>query len=716
MAKRSTPRTTGLDKLALEKLASSGLTAADAELLHIESLTAEQTQAEHPSLKALPSLKFNYIDPRTGKPQTFAPAWPPFIRYRYLKMEPSFGDKKPQRYANAPGIGVCAYFPTNWPTWKEDIKNPKVPVLITEGELKAACACKHGYPTIGLGGTDNFQSSKSDITFLDELDAINWVQRRVYIVFDSDFRVKPGVVLAANKLAEKLYMRGAIVFFVSLPEEIPGGKTGLDDFLVNATGIEPLTDLIKNAQSLTIVRGLFKLNEEVVHIEKPTMFVMREDGTRMSKGDFQVNFADRTTPERKLSAAGNPTVIDVPIADRWIEWRCHERVGGIDYDPSHAPLSIIANGTVRGGVWNTWEGFAVEAKRDDKKAQLFVDLLNHLFAGAPAADLKWFTQWLAYPIQHPGAKLYTAATICGTMHGSGKSFIGIVMGDVYGKNYKTINQKQLEGSFTDWAENRQFVMIDDITGKDKRDLADDIKFMITRPTVDINIKFLPAYQIVDHINFYITSNQVANAIYLEDTDRRFFIHQTMAGVLPLSIREPLDAAHKDGTLGPAVRYWLEHVDLKGFDPNAAALSTSSKELMSSQVRSDLGEFLYQIKMNPGDTLRVKEGGGWATIPGDLFTSAELLGFFKLWMHYNNGTVHPKITATTVSQEAQRLGIRFANGGKYVRSRGANAKYLIARNEEKWLNAPHAALAKHIESVCHPNDNTWLKGQSPRGKS
>ena len=30
--------------------------------------------------------------------------------------------------------------------------DPTVTIIITEGEKKAACACKHGLPTIGLGG------------------------------------------------------------------------------------------------------------------------------------------------------------------------------------------------------------------------------------------------------------------------------------------------------------------------------------------------------------------------------------------------------------------------------------------------------------------------------------------------------------------------------------------------------------------------------------
>src|SRR5690606_20977739 len=102
---------------------------------------------------------------------------------------------------------VCAYFPKT-AKWSEIAKDPEYEVIITEGELKAAAATEAGFPTIGLGGVWNFRSSKEGVWFLPELNAINWVQRRAYICFDSDYLSKPNVCLAINSLCDELQERG----------------------------------------------------------------------------------------------------------------------------------------------------------------------------------------------------------------------------------------------------------------------------------------------------------------------------------------------------------------------------------------------------------------------------------------------------------------------------------------------------------------------------
>jgi hypothetical protein len=730
MAKRPVPRTTGLDQLASEKLASSGLGAEDAKLLHIESLTAEQTQNEHPSFKALPSLKLPYIDPRTKKPQRSAPGAPPFVRYRYLKMDTSFESlkDKPQRYTNAPGAGVCAYFPTNL-DWGPVLADVRFPIFITEGEFKAACACKAGYATIGLGGADNFRSSKDGHLFIPELDAINWANRHTYIVFDSDFRTKPGVNAATNRLAEQLRLRGAIVHYVPLPDVVQGGKTGLDDFLVHEKGTDPFGDLVRDTSfDLTTSQDLWRMNEEVIIIDDPEMIIMKDNGQKVALDRFKHGlYADRTVPERTLRADGTRSLKPVPAAEAWIKWPCRERAGGITYDPSKRALSIIANEgeTVRETRWNVWEGFGVEAKRDDAKAALFVGLLQYLFQGAPPEDLRWFTQWLAYPIQHPGYKLYTAAAIYG-VPGCGKSFLGIIMGKVYGVNYSLIHQSDLEGNFSGWAENKQFVLVDEVSsasGEEKRHLADRLKFMITRPVVKINIKFLPEYFIPDHMNYYITSN-VVDPIYMEHDDRRFFVHETKAPKMTHEMSDPIDIAHKDGTLASAVRYWLEHVDLTGFKPNVAAPSTTSKELMIDEVRTDLDIYVDLVRTDP-DHARYKRmaGGVKAAVPGDLSSGAEMLEYFKLWLDDRGSKALPNITSSTMSKALHRAGTPYFNDSKNVRANNTVTKYFIIRNHEKWKKASAAEGVKHINTVCHdPNnnrwqeaDNTWSKDQAFRGK-
>ena len=63
-------------------------------------------------------------------------------------------------------------------------------------------------------------------------------------------------------------------------------------------------------------------------------------------------------------------------------------------------------------------------------------------------------RWLAYPLQHVGAKLRTAVLMHSEMQGSGKSlFFEGVMRPIYGRYAATLGQHQMESQYTDWQSN-----------------------------------------------------------------------------------------------------------------------------------------------------------------------------------------------------------------------------------------------------------------------
>jgi len=108
---------------------------------------------------------------------------------------------------------------------------PDTPIIITEGEKKAACAVKHGFAAIGLPGVRMFKDSENE--FLPELEGISFEYRKVYIVFDSDIITKHHVRHAELRLAVELINRGAAeVLAARLPNEPDGAKNGLDDYIV----------------------------------------------------------------------------------------------------------------------------------------------------------------------------------------------------------------------------------------------------------------------------------------------------------------------------------------------------------------------------------------------------------------------------------------------------------------------------------------------------
>ena len=92
-----------------------------------------------------------------------------------------------------------AYIPPN--SW-EALKDSTTPVIITEGEKKAAKADQEGFPSIGLAGVYCFRDRSHDL--IPDLEMISWKGRSVTIAFDSDAVNKVDVQAAAFDLEMEL--------------------------------------------------------------------------------------------------------------------------------------------------------------------------------------------------------------------------------------------------------------------------------------------------------------------------------------------------------------------------------------------------------------------------------------------------------------------------------------------------------------------------------
>ena len=104
-------------------------------------------------------------------------------------------DGGPAKYLSPKGASVRAYIP---PMTREALQDPQRPVIITEGEKKAAKADQEGFPCIGLAGVWCFRDKTHDL--IPDLMSISWKDRPVQIVFDSDAATKPEVQDAAFRL------------------------------------------------------------------------------------------------------------------------------------------------------------------------------------------------------------------------------------------------------------------------------------------------------------------------------------------------------------------------------------------------------------------------------------------------------------------------------------------------------------------------------------
>lgn len=672
-----------MKNLYTEKLASSGLSEADGRKLGFEFLAPAQTQRLHHSFKPLPAIKIPYWDPRApSKPLAAHPKWPGFYRLRYLKEAGDFAQQakaKPIRYTQEPGSGVCAYFPrlVDWPAVMADVTKP---IIITEGELKAAKASKEGYPTIGLGGVYNFRSARAGVPFLPELEAVTWPKRLVYLAFDSDLRSNPNVLAALNLIAEELYQRGALPHVLMLPELQKDQKTGLDDFLV-AEPAEKFDLLIEEAEPLTLSRPLWELNQQVTYVFQPPVVVVDETMSRMTVSSFRDGFGNRQAHRLALDDKGSVSLKAVPVADAWLKWPLRDSAGRLTYAPGHDRR--LPGPTLLSSAYNLWPGWGCEPKKGDVRP--FVTLLKHLFKGSPHEDLEWFLRWLAFPIQHPGAKMTSSAMLYGIKHGTGKSLIGYTLKPIYGQNFTSIKQVDLVSTFNEWANGRQFVLVDDITGTANREQADVLKKLITQQELWINQKNIQQYTIPDCINYLFTSNQ-PDALFLEDDDRRFFVHEVRSDPLPEDFYVSYDLWLSSDRAGPAVFQYLLDVDLGDFQPHAHARRTTAKDRMISDARSDLGSWVRQLRDSPDAVLKV----GQQTIEGELFTNSHLLELY-------DPSGAKRVTANGLGRELKRAGFfQIADGAIIKGPDGKPDRWYAIRNRDRWLTADRTVAERYLQ--------------------
>jgi hypothetical protein len=209
------------------------------------------------------------------------------ISYQYRPDNPRTNSRgKIVKYEHAPGSSLRLDCP---PRCKDKLKDPSIPLWITEGVKKEDALASHNLCAIGLSGVWGFKGKNrlGGITFLADWDEVAVNDRDVYIVFDSDVMDKPEVAQALLRLSEHLARRKANIYQVTLPSPT-GVKMGVDDFLLRHQ-VNKLVALAKPISATDVlitekearVKELKELADEAIkgHIEpKVAIEKLRELG------------------------------------------------------------------------------------------------------------------------------------------------------------------------------------------------------------------------------------------------------------------------------------------------------------------------------------------------------------------------------------------------------------------------------------------------------
>lgn len=656
------------DSRILAKLKESLLGRDDAAALMIGPADLQELAAAGFPAKA--ALELPYFR-ANGKPSGFK-------RWRYLENTlngfDALTNKKPLRYVQPPDTVQEVYMP---PTedWVRIQQDPTITIAITEGELKAACCTKWSYPCLGLGGVYSFKSTKKRLPLLPIFYEFKWVGRTVLVIYDSDAHQNPMVVAARNELCRELLMLGALPLVVDLTASEDGHKRGLDDVALQ-DGVEAMQEMFDAAEPFATSAALHELNAEVAYVRDPGLVVVLESGLKMRASDFTGHaYSNRHYHIITYDKDGNEKQLEKKAATAWLEWPRRFELGSVVYEPGAEKITPNQD-------FNIWPGWGCEPKRGSVAP--WKALLEHLF-GKEEAERSWFERWCALPLQQPGAKMYTAAVLWGVRTGTGKSLVGNTLGKIYGKNYTLIGDAQLQDSRNEWAQNKQFVMGDDVTGQDQRKHADRLKAMITQDRMRIDPKYVPSFSIRDCINYLFTSNH-PDAFFLEDDDRRNFVHECAAAPMPREVYRDY-AKWLDNGGAEALFYYLLRLDLKGMEPQDRAPDTASRKLMIEDGLSDVGRWVRKLRDDPEHALRL----GDAKLAGDLWSSQDLLRLY-------DPELRGRTTAGGMGRELKRAGLRYVYGGMPIHTAVGQTRLFAVRNAAIWESAKGPAIIAHYDAT------------------
>lgn len=657
-----------LSQLFSAKLASSGLTEKDADKLKFELI--DKASVEKLALPAFGGFKMPYFDLK-GKPTAF-------FRVRYLESTKvgfaALTKEKPLRYVQPKGTLNEIYLPPMM-DWAAIAKDTKKPIIITEGELKAAKAVKEGFATIGLGGVWNFRSAQHNLTLLPLLEEFDWSERVVVIAYDSDSTTNPKVMNAENVLSREMLRRGADVRIGRVQQGPQGAKQGLDDLLV-AEGKVGLREVLDKSFPFGPCEALFQLNTEVTYVRNPGLILRLDNLQRMAPRAFTDHaFATRMYTETQTveTKKGSTTkMVEKSAPKEWLKWPNRVEVEKVVYEPGQPR---VFNKSL-----NIWPGWGCEPEPGD--VQPWSSLLTWIFRGDDEAR-KWFEQWCAYPIQNPGVKLYQSPVLWGITHGTGKTLIGYSLFSVYGSNAAEIKDHHLQETHNEWAENKQFIMGDEITGGDKRGVADRLKSMVTQREIRLNPKYVPSYSVRDCINYYHTSNH-PDSFFLEDNDRRYFIWEVKGKPLPREFYNAYGAWLKNK--GPQHLFnHLLNIDLTGFDPMGHAPMTDSKREMIDTGKSDLAGWVAMLREDPDMMLRVDN----TAFPFKMFRSEDLLKI------YDPGT-NTRVTANGLARELRKGGFERLNNSACVRTSMGHVRVWAIREPDSFRKLSGDEIGKYYD--------------------
>lgn len=269
---------------------------------------------------------------------------------------------------------------------------------------------------------------------------------------------------------------------------------------------------------------------------------------------------------------------------------------------------------------NLFGGLPVEPEPGD--CSVMLELLAHLCGESATTDtgvaavIDWVLRWVAYPLQHPGAKMQTAIVMHGAQ-GTGKNLFWDCVRDLYGDYGVMVSQNELEDKFTSWLSRKLFIVGDEVvTRAEMYHKKNQLKWLVTaEKKIPIRAIQQDVRHESNHVNLVFLSNE-SQPLALEDGDRRYLVVYT-----PTKGPEDLYRRAAEFLQAGGARkflHYLKTLDLGDFKP-------STKPLMT-QAKADL----IELGLKPAERFVSEWLGGFLPLPVRPCSAEQVFQAFRKW--------------------------------------------------------------------------------------
>jgi hypothetical protein len=280
----------------------------------------------------------------------------------------------------------------------------------------------------------------------------------------------------------------------------------------------------------------------------PERFVRIKDGRLWSRSQFDSRYNHFLPAGTSISALIFKTA------------NAMKRFEAVDFRPGRSLFDAVK--------FNMWRPSQIVAKQGD--TTIFHEHLKYLFPDEADRNRVWF--WLCWVYRHQDKRPNHALLLVGKKTGTGKSFVARVMEQLLGKeNTQRPKNSSLKGDFNGWVVKCKLCIIEELMQIGRKEVTNELRNTITEPTVEVNIKNVPAFLIDNYAAMFGISNH-PDALPLEEEDRRWIVVGTKADKAPPEYYRRLFTileGPKSDELLAAIAWDLKYADIGDYDARLA---------------------------------------------------------------------------------------------------------------------------------------------------